>query len=127
MLDGDWAEAQRHEALRIGMRADRFFPVVEASMTDALRAARVSGRRVVALETSGDATPWQVDLSGPLIVLVGSETTGIPEDLLGEADDVVAIPVDGFIPSYNVQAAVGIILGEWMRQRTERRSTPSRR
>jgi len=31
----------------------------------------------------------------------------------------VRIPTRGFIPSYNVQAAVGMLLGEWLRQ-TER-------
>jgi len=49
-------------------------------------------------------------------VLIGSEATGIPAALLAEADETIAIPVGGFIPSYNVQAAVGIFLGEWMRQ-----------
>jgi tRNA G18 (ribose-2'-O)-methylase SpoU len=116
VLDTEWAAAQRDEALRVGMHANRFFPVVEAESIDALRAARAAGRRVVALETSGRLAPWEVSLKEPLVVLVGSETTGIPDSVLGEADDVVAIPVNGFIPSYNVQAAVGIVLGEWMRQ-----------
>jgi len=116
VLDSDWAAAQRDEALRVGMHADRFFPVIDARSNEALLAARAAGRRVVALETCGRSAPWAVSLEGPLLVLVGSETTGIPEAILGEADEVVTIPVSGFIPSYNVQAAVGIVLGEWMRQ-----------
>ena len=70
----------------------------------------------MAVETSGDSAPWEVDLAKPVVVLVGSETTGIPEPFLEAVDEVVSIPIGGFIPSYNVQAAVGILLGEWMRQ-----------
>jgi tRNA G18 (ribose-2'-O)-methylase SpoU len=130
VLDSDWGSAQREEAFRVGMRANRFFPVLEAKAEDAVAAARSAGRRVIAVETSGDASPWEVDLAGPTVVLVGSETTGIPTPLLDAADAVVSIPVDGFIPSYNVQAAVGIFLGEWMRQNDpldRRRPTPSGR
>lgn len=116
VLDTDWAAAQRDEALRVGMRADRFFPVIDADSVDALLSARAAGRRIVALETSGRLAPWEVSLKGPLVVLVGSETTGIPDSVLREVDELVTIPANGFIPSYNVQAAVGIILGEWMRQ-----------
>jgi tRNA G18 (ribose-2'-O)-methylase SpoU len=63
-------------------------------------------------------------------VLVGSETLGIPARLLDAADQIVSIPVQGFIPSYNVQAAVGIVVGEWMRQNVSTagpRSSPSTR
>ena len=116
VLDTGWGDAERDEALRVGMRPDRFFSVLRAETREALRAARRAGRRIVAVETSGDFAPWEVDLSKPVVVLVGSETTGIPEPILDEADEVVCIPIGGFIPSYNVQAAVGILLGEWMRQ-----------
>lgn len=116
VLDTEWEASQREEAMRVGMCPDRFFPVLDAASDDAVRAARAAGRRVVALETTGRVSPWEARLVGPLAVIVGSETTGVPGDLLEVADEVVAIPVDGFIPSYNVQAAVGIVLGEWMRQ-----------
>jgi len=120
VLDTSWGDAERDEALRVGMRPDRFFPVLPAETTDAVVAARRAGRRIVAVETSGDCAPWEVDLAKPIVVLVGSETTGIPEPILEEADEVVSIPIGGFIPSYNVQAAVGILLGEWMRQNVTR-------
>ena len=116
VLDTTWGDAERDEALRVGMRPDRFFSVLPAETSQALLAARRAGRRIVAVETSGDSAPWEVDLAKPVVVLVGSETTGIPEPFLEAVDEVVSIPIGGFIPSYNVQAAVGILLGEWMRQ-----------
>jgi tRNA G18 (ribose-2'-O)-methylase SpoU len=116
VLDSDWAASQREEASRIGMRADRYLPVLDASASEAIAAARDAGRRIVALETSGRTTPWEIDWTRPMLVLIGSETTGIDPIQLAQADAVVAIPTHGFIPSYNVQAAAGIVLGEWMRQ-----------
>jgi TrmH family RNA methyltransferase len=112
----DWEGSQLSEALRVGMRADRFFPVIESDAGAAIAAARRAGRRVVALETTGTKAPWHTDLSLPTALVVGSETTGIPESLLASMDDVVRLPTHGFIPSYNVQAAVGMLLGEWLRQ-----------
>jgi tRNA G18 (ribose-2'-O)-methylase SpoU len=73
----------------------------------------------VALETSGAKTPWSVDLASPTLILVGSETTGLPDTILESVDDTVRIPTRGFIPSYNVQAAVGMLLGEWLRQNSD--------
>jgi TrmH family RNA methyltransferase len=119
VLQNDWEGSQLLEALRIGMRADRFFPVIEGEALEAISAARRANRRVVALETAGVKTPWNVDLESPTVVIVGSETTGISDALLRSADDIIRIPAPGFIPSYNVQAAVGILLGEWLRQNVE--------
>ena len=79
-------------------------------------AARRAGRRIVAVEKSGDFAPWGVDLARALVVLVGSGTTGIPEPILEQADEVVSIPIGGFIPSYNLQAAMAVVMGERLRQ-----------
>jgi tRNA G18 (ribose-2'-O)-methylase SpoU len=119
VLASDWEGSQLSEALRVGMRADRFFPVIESAAEAAIAAARRAGRRVVALETAGAKAPWNADLVAPTVVLVGSETMGISDALLESADDIIRIPTRGFIPSYNVQAAVGMLLGEWLRQNVE--------
>ena len=120
VLDADWGPEPFEEALRVSMRADRFYPVLREPAIDAARAARAAGRKVIAVETSGDATPWETDLAAPCAVVVGSETTGIEDAVLAEADATLRIPVAGFIPSYNVQAAVSMVLGEWLRQSTSR-------
>lgn len=119
IVASDWTGSQLSEAKRIGMRADRFFPVVECTAMVAIKSARQAGRRVVALETSGDKVVWQADLALPTLVVVGSETTGIADSILELVDDVIRIPTRGFIPSYNVQAAVSMILGDWLRQNSD--------
>ena len=116
VLDADWTEREHATARRASIHADRFLPVVEAETREAFDASRRAGRRIVAVETSGKKTPWSIDLAGPTTIVVGGEAEGIPDDLLARADEVVRIPTRGFIPSYNVQAAVGMLLGEWLRQ-----------
>jgi len=119
VLANDWEGTQRMEALRVSMRADRFFPVIESEAVAATLAARRAGRRIVAMETTGTKPPWEVNLVSPTLLVIGGETSGIPNEILAAVDDVVRIPTPGFIPSYNVQAAVGMLLGEWLRQNAD--------
>jgi TrmH family RNA methyltransferase len=116
VLATHWEGTELTEALRIGMRADRFFPVIESQPEKAIRAARAAGRRIVAIETTGVRSLWDADLRVPTVILVGGETTGIDEEILRNVDEIFRIPTRGFIPSYNVQAAVAMVLGEWLRQ-----------
>ena len=57
-----------------------------------------------------------MDLTGPVLLIVGGEVRGVHEVLLDACESVVRIPMLGFIPSYNLQAAVAIVAGERLRQ-----------
>jgi len=116
VLSTEWKGSEIAEALRVGMRANRFFPVLESPAEIAVAAAQRAGRRVVALETVGDRALWEADLVVPTAVIIGGETRGVEDALLSTVDDILRIPTRGFIPSYNVQAAVAMVLGEWLRQ-----------
>jgi TrmH family RNA methyltransferase len=115
-VDADFDHAQRREATRASMRADRFLPVLWQRSHIVLDAAQAAGRRAIALEDAGTERPWQTDLTGPALFVVGSEHEGIAADVLARCDRVVAIPMAGFIRSYNLQAAVAIVAAERMRQ-----------
>jgi tRNA G18 (ribose-2'-O)-methylase SpoU len=83
---------------------------------EALRLAREAGRTVIALEDVGTAAPWEVDLTAPALFVLGGERHGIPPDVLGAADRVLRLPMQGFIPSYNLQAAMAAVSLERLRQ-----------
>ncbi len=116
VLAEQWTRAERASAMRFAMQADRFFPVLDAQAEAAVVAARAAGRRLVALETGGERSPWSEALDGPVAVFLGGEALGIPDGILAQMDACLRIPMRGFIPSYNVQAAAGIVLGEWLRR-----------
>ncbi len=116
VIDSDFDHEGRREAIRASMRADRFLPVFwqETAVTVAL--AKECGRTVWAVEDVGEAAPWEVDLTQPLVLVMGGERHGIPADILAACDAALRIPMRGFIPSYNVQAAMAMVAGERLRQ-----------
>ena len=116
VLDTAWQGGERAEALRVSIRADRFLAVLDASSEAALAAARGAGRQIMAVETSGEALPWATNFARPSCLFLGSETEGLPARVLEGADVTVRVPTRGFIPSYNVQAATSMMLGEYLRQ-----------
>ncbi|HJO23089.1 MAG: TrmH family RNA methyltransferase [Myxococcota bacterium] len=115
-IDAAFDHAKRREALRASMRADRFLPVLWSAAEDTLSAAREAGRRILALEDVGDVAPWEADLTGRVLFIVGGEHSGVPPTILAHCDTVVRIPMQGFIRSYNLQAAVAIAAAERLRQ-----------
>jgi 23S rRNA (guanosine2251-2'-O)-methyltransferase len=116
VVDGTFNHAERARIGHVSMGADRMLPVLWESTERTLELARGSGHRIVALEDSGSLAPWQVDLRGPTILLVGSERDGIEPAVLARCDAVIAVPMLGFIPSYNLQAALSAVAAERLRQ-----------
>jgi 23S rRNA (guanosine2251-2'-O)-methyltransferase len=115
-LDTPLDAAGRRFALRASMGAERFFPVRWIDADPVLAAARATGRRVVAIEDSGERAPYEVDLRGPVLLVIGGESRGIAPALLERCDAVLRIPMRGFVPAYNLQAALAIVAGERLRQ-----------
>jgi RNA methyltransferase, TrmH family len=106
----------RREALRAAMRADRVMPVFWEPALPVIEDARAAGRRIYAVEDVGTAAPWEVDLAGAVLLVVGGERLGIPADVLDACDAALRIPMRGFIPSYNLQAAMAAVASERLRQ-----------
>jgi len=115
-LDSPFDRDQRRDALRASMRADRFLPVFWKPADVVLAAAAHCGRRIVGIEDVGAVAPWEIDLTGPVLFVVGGEADGIPQQALARCDHVVRIPMAGFIRSYNLQAAVAAVSAERLRQ-----------
>jgi TrmH family RNA methyltransferase len=115
-VDNAFDHDAKREATRAAMRADRVMPVFWLPSERVLALARAAGRRVYALEDVGDAAPWEVDLTAPALFVVGGERHGIPQPVLAAADRVLRLPMRGFIPSYNLQAAMAGVAFERLRQ-----------
>lgn len=86
-------------------------------LTDGLRSTRDQGARIIALTEKGTAFLDDVDLTGPLVLVMGSEDEGISDAVLRMADELVKIPMAGQIGSLNVSVATGIALHAVLRQR----------
>ena len=116
IIDSEFNRVDRRECVRFAMRADRFFPVFFSRAEQAIEAARGAGRPVIAIEDVGKSAPWQVELTDRPLFILGGESSGIPDAILDQADEIVRIPMKGFLPSYNLQAAMAVMIGERLRQ-----------
>lgn len=115
-LDSALDAAGRKRALRMSMHAERFFPVHWMPAADVVDAARAAGRRILALEDHGAHAPWATDLRGRVLLAIGGERDGLSPALLERCDGIVRVPMAGFVPSYNLQAAMAAVAVERLRQ-----------
>ena len=76
-------------------------------------------RGVWLIGTSDDAprTLYDLDLSGPTALVVGSEGEGMRRLTREACDELVSIPMAGAVESLNVSVATGVALFEAVRQR----------
>ena len=58
-----------------------------------------------------------IDMTGPIALVLGGEGEGLRPGVLGECDDRIRIPMQGRIQSLNVSAAAAVTLFEVVRQR----------
>ena len=72
---------------------------------------------VIGIENSIEAKLWsQLDYTGHIAIVVGSEGKGIRKKVIGHCDFLGNIPMQGDVNSLNVSAAVSAILFERLRQ-----------
>jgi RNA methyltransferase, TrmH family len=118
ILIGPSADPYDPAAVKSSMGALFTVPVVGApSARDFLQWAASNSVTVAATSARAGVSCWEADLRPPLAVLLGSEGTGLPEDVLDAAGVTVAIPMTGTAESLNLAVAAGILLYE-VRRRT---------
>ncbi len=108
---------ERRTIRRASMRADRFIPVVYSTSEDILAAAKSNQVKIIVAEDTGKVGPWDVDMTGDVLLVVGAEKLGVSQLVQDAADEIVILPMDGFVPSYNLQVAVSVLAVEALRQR----------
>ncbi|HEY0201490.1 MAG TPA: 23S rRNA (guanosine(2251)-2'-O)-methyltransferase RlmB [Burkholderiaceae bacterium] len=77
-------------------------------------------RGIWCIGTSDDApkTLYQVDLKGPVALVLGAEGDGMRQLTRKTCDELVSIPMHGAVESLNVSVASGVCLYEALRQRS---------
>lgn len=91
----------------------------ERDIVTAVRLLRDSGVKVVGATEKGAVDYTDIDYTGPVAVVMGSEDTGISDDVLRLCDELAAIPMLGNIGSLNVSVAAGVLMYEVVRQRRQ--------
>lgn len=105
-------------AWRTSAGAAARLPVARATnLTRTLKQWADEGLQIVGLDADGDTTIDELDGSGPIVVVVGSEGKGLSRLVRETCDAVVSIPMAGSTESLNASVAAGVVLAEIARQR----------
>ena len=76
-----------------------------------------TGLWVYGLDPSAEKLHTDIDMTGPIALVLGGEGEGLRPGVLRECDDRIRIPMQGRIESLNVSAAAAVTLFEVVRQR----------
>ncbi|MEV3902980.1 MULTISPECIES: 23S rRNA (guanosine(2251)-2'-O)-methyltransferase RlmB [unclassified Mycobacterium] len=87
------------------------------NLTRTLKSWSDAGLQVVGLDADGDITVDELEGTGPMVVVVGSEGKGLSRLVRETCDAVVSIPMAGPTESLNASVAAGVVLAEIARQR----------
>jgi 23S rRNA (guanosine2251-2'-O)-methyltransferase len=87
------------------------------NLADWLEGAKRAGFWIWGADAGAEQAPWEVDLKGPTVLVLGGEGEGIRPRVAKACDGLVALPRAGRIDSLNVSAAAAALLFEAVRRR----------
>jgi TrmH family RNA methyltransferase len=106
------------KALRGSMGSALRLPIVSGMTADeALADAAGHGCRVIATVPRDGRSVFDIDLSGPIAILIGGEGQGLPEPVIDRAGERVTIPMQAPVESLNAAVTAALLLYEARRQR----------
>ena len=91
--------------------------IARTNLAEFLSRAKDADAWVYGAEANAEAPYTQVDLTGKLVLVLGSEGTGLRRLVAERCDALISIPVRGRVASLNVSAAAAALLFEAVRQR----------
>jgi TrmH family RNA methyltransferase len=121
VVAGASADAYGWKSLRGSMGSAFRLPILVRKARGDLFEPRRYGCRVMAATPRGGRSLFDLDLTGPVAVLIGGEGPGLDPALLAEADERVTIPMQSPVESLNAAVAAALIVYEARRQRTASR------
>lgn len=90
------------------------------NLADWLAEAKAAGFWIWGADAGAGQAPWNVDLGGSTVLVLGSEGKGIRPRVAAACDGLIALPRHGAVDSLNVSAAAAALLSEAVRQRAGR-------
>lgn len=87
------------------------------SLVKAIEDLNLNGIKVYGTVMNADKKLYDISLTEPTAIILGSEDKGIQPSLLKMCDESFSIPMTGDFESFNVSVAAGMVLYETMRQR----------
>ncbi|RYG94419.1 MAG: RNA methyltransferase [Alphaproteobacteria bacterium] len=113
ILIGECTDPFALETVRASMGSILAMPLLRCSAEAFLAWQRGAGAEVIATHLKGSVDYRTVDYAErPVVLLMGNEQSGLPDDLAEAADIRVRIPQQGSAESLNLAIATGLMLFE---------------
>lgn len=113
ILVGDCTDPFSMETVRATMGSMFALPLVKTTPADFLKWKKSVDARLVATHLAGAVDYRTIDYkSKPVIVMMGNEQSGLPDELAQAADKLARIPQVGMADSLNLAVATGVMLFE---------------
>ena len=111
------ADAFSPRSLRASAGSAFRLPIVSgADLQETFETAKKNGVRSVAVDARGSVNHEDLDWTRPTLLIFGSEADGLPDNIVGLADESLKIDMDPQVESLNLAVACGIVLFEARRQ-----------
>jgi 23S rRNA (guanosine2251-2'-O)-methyltransferase len=108
--------------IRASAGASEFMPTAVSESAPAITSARLQDIPIAIASAERARPMYEVDLSGPLFLIIGGEKRGVARSLQREADLRVSIPYGRDFPqALGTAGAAAVLAFEIMRQRRARR------
>lgn len=105
-------------ACKASAGAVEHLPIAHArNLADWLGEAKEAGFWIWGADADAEQAPWDVDLTGSTVLVLGGEGKGLRPRVAAACDGLVALPQAGEVDSLNVSAAATALLFEAVRQR----------
>ncbi len=119
VVTGHAADPYDPRAVRASTGSLFALPVVrERSHVEVLSWARSAGLTIVGTDESGEVDVADQDLTGPTLLVIGNETSGMSAGWREACDAIARIPIAGSASSLNAAGAATVCLYEAARQRS---------
>lgn len=92
----------------------------EPNLKNSLDYLKLSGLTIISVTEKSTDILYDVVISGPVALILGSEEDGISGEYLRKSDHRLAIPMQGSLASLNVGIAAGIAMFEVVRQKNKK-------
>jgi len=113
ILIGETTDPFSLETVRATMGSVFAMPVIRANVVDFVKWQKAAGVQVVATHLAGAVDYRTIDYrKKPVVLLMGNEQAGLPDELAREATALARIPQQGRADSLNLAIATGIMLFE---------------
>jgi len=97
--------------------ADTTPVVAVTNLVRTLKLLKDAGLWIVAADAAATMRAREVDLTGPVVLVLGAEGTGLRQLTRQNCDFLVSLPQRGAVESLNVSVAAAMLLYEALRQR----------